>query len=308
MLTVEPHAFVEQVAKGEQATIARLKRRAGRVGNGVGRVHVVALSLTAPHSHTQVNLRRHLRPGMAALLAVTLSACSGETPGANAVARTVPTASQAEVSRSTPLAGAEQAQAANGGAHNGGSALTDSGQTNAATPEAVARRVLGRMTLEQKVGQVFMLGFDGTSLTTANRALMQGLHLGGVTLFGRNIVNGPAAGAARRRPADHRRPGAAVYLHRPGRRAGGPRHRWRDDLPGQHGHRRDRRCDPGAQSRRRLQPASCWLWASTWTWRRLSTSTPIRSTRSSEFDRSAPTLARSSTWPARPSTRSSPPA
>lgn len=45
------------------------------------------------------------------------------------------------------------------------------------------------MTLEQKVGQVFMLGFDGTSLTTANRALVRGLHLGGVTLFGRNIVN-----------------------------------------------------------------------------------------------------------------------
>jgi beta-N-acetylhexosaminidase len=47
------------------------------------------------------------------------------------------------------------------------------------------------MTLEQKVGQVFMLGFEGTSLNAANRALIHDLHLGGVTLFARNIDNGP---------------------------------------------------------------------------------------------------------------------
>jgi beta-N-acetylhexosaminidase len=55
------------------------------------------------------------------------------------------------------------------------------------TPEQLAQQTLARMTLEQTVGQVFMLGFDGTSLTDSNRALIQGLHLGGVTLFGRNI-------------------------------------------------------------------------------------------------------------------------
>jgi beta-N-acetylhexosaminidase len=57
------------------------------------------------------------------------------------------------------------------------------------TPEQLAQQTLARMTLEQKVGQVFMLGFDGTSLNDSNRALIQGLHLGGVTLFGRNIEN-----------------------------------------------------------------------------------------------------------------------
>jgi beta-N-acetylhexosaminidase len=57
------------------------------------------------------------------------------------------------------------------------------------TPELVAQQTLARMTLEQKVGQVFMLGFDGTSLNDSNRALIQGLHLGGVILFGRNIEN-----------------------------------------------------------------------------------------------------------------------
>src|SRR5689334_1007204 len=57
------------------------------------------------------------------------------------------------------------------------------------TPEQVARNTLASMTLEQKVGQVFMLGFVGTTLNDENRALIQGLHLGGVTLFGRNIEN-----------------------------------------------------------------------------------------------------------------------
>ena len=49
------------------------------------------------------------------------------------------------------------------------------------------------MTLEQKVGQVFMLGFEGTSLNGSNRALIRDWHLGGVTLFGRNIESGPIA-------------------------------------------------------------------------------------------------------------------
>ena len=55
------------------------------------------------------------------------------------------------------------------------------------TPEQQAEQVLAGMSLEQKVGQVFMLGFEGTTLTPANRALIHDLHLGGVTLFARNI-------------------------------------------------------------------------------------------------------------------------
>ena len=52
---------------------------------------------------------------------------------------------------------------------------------------ALARQTLARMTLEQKVGQVFVLGFEGTQLNADNRALIRDLHLGGVTLFARNI-------------------------------------------------------------------------------------------------------------------------
>jgi len=51
----------------------------------------------------------------------------------------------------------------------------------------MARATLARMSLEQRVGQVFMLGFEGTALNAKNRALVHDLHLGGVTLFARNI-------------------------------------------------------------------------------------------------------------------------
>jgi beta-N-acetylhexosaminidase len=57
------------------------------------------------------------------------------------------------------------------------------------TAETMARQILARMTLEQRVGQVFMLGFEGTTLNASNRKLIHDLHLGGVTLFARNIDN-----------------------------------------------------------------------------------------------------------------------
>lgn len=50
---------------------------------------------------------------------------------------------------------------------------------------------LACMTLEQRVGQVFMLGFDGTYVDDALRRFMCDLQPGGVTLFGRNTVDAP---------------------------------------------------------------------------------------------------------------------
>jgi hypothetical protein len=69
--------------------------------------------------------------------------------------------------------------------------LTPTVQHRETSPRAIARQTLAHMSLAQRVGQVFMLGFEGTRPNAGNRALIQGLHLGGVTLFGRNIQNGP---------------------------------------------------------------------------------------------------------------------
>ena len=44
-----------------------------------------------------------------------------------------------------------------------------------------------QMSLEGKVGQLMMVGFDGTSLTPDLRRLIQELHLGGVIVFERNV-------------------------------------------------------------------------------------------------------------------------
>ena len=70
-------------------------------------------------------------------------------------------------------------------------AQTTTAQIQDTSPRAIAAQTLATMSLGQRVGQVFMLGFEGTTLTAANRALVQGLHLGGVTLFARNITTGP---------------------------------------------------------------------------------------------------------------------
>src|SRR3979411_698778 len=68
---------------------------------------------------------------------------------------------------------------------------TTTSQIEDTSPRAIAAQAMAKMSLEQRVGQVFMLGFDGTTLTASNRALVQGLHIGGVTLFARNITDGP---------------------------------------------------------------------------------------------------------------------
>jgi len=49
--------------------------------------------------------------------------------------------------------------------------------------------VLGRMTFEQKVGQLMMVGFGGTAVNDDISALVRGRQVGGICLFKRNIVS-----------------------------------------------------------------------------------------------------------------------
>lgn len=46
---------------------------------------------------------------------------------------------------------------------------------------------MARMTLEQKVGQVMMIGFDGTALPTDLREMIEQYFIGGVILYERNV-------------------------------------------------------------------------------------------------------------------------
>lgn len=49
--------------------------------------------------------------------------------------------------------------------------------------------VLSKYTLEQKVGQLFIFGFDGTELNNDNQEFLVNKNIGGVLLLGKNIEN-----------------------------------------------------------------------------------------------------------------------
>ena len=47
--------------------------------------------------------------------------------------------------------------------------------------------ILAGMSLEEKVGQLFMIGVQGTEMTPDTQELLETIHPGGVILFGRNV-------------------------------------------------------------------------------------------------------------------------
>ncbi len=48
---------------------------------------------------------------------------------------------------------------------------------------------ISNFTLEQKIGQLMLVGFDGTTLTPEFRAVLEQLHLGGVIFYDRNVAS-----------------------------------------------------------------------------------------------------------------------
>lgn len=59
--------------------------------------------------------------------------------------------------------------------------------TNSGNAEAQADAILAKLTLEQKVGQVMVIGFDGKTYDPRCRDVVERLHIGNVILFARNI-------------------------------------------------------------------------------------------------------------------------
>ncbi|MDR3349870.1 MAG: hypothetical protein LBO03_09810 [Acidaminococcales bacterium] len=50
-----------------------------------------------------------------------------------------------------------------------------------------AEAILAQMTAEEKIGQLLIVGVDGTEINDAARLLLQKYHVGGITLFDRNM-------------------------------------------------------------------------------------------------------------------------
>lgn len=49
--------------------------------------------------------------------------------------------------------------------------------------------ILEKMSVEEKVGQLFIFGFDGTTLTNEAKNIITNYHVGGIVLFSKNITN-----------------------------------------------------------------------------------------------------------------------
>lgn len=56
-------------------------------------------------------------------------------------------------------------------------------------PLTRAEKILNKLTLEQKIGQLFLIGFEGKTLIPEAEKLIKDLHPGGIVLFSRNIEN-----------------------------------------------------------------------------------------------------------------------
>ncbi|HAJ94684.1 MAG TPA: hypothetical protein DCP02_00485, partial [Actinobacteria bacterium] len=53
--------------------------------------------------------------------------------------------------------------------------------------KTIIKKTLSGMTLEEKVGQVFQVGFNGIEVTPEIREMVEDYHIGGIIYFRRNI-------------------------------------------------------------------------------------------------------------------------
>lgn len=56
-------------------------------------------------------------------------------------------------------------------------------------PPPIEQKILKYMTLEEKVGQLFMFGINGTTLTPQTEQFLTEHHIGSVILYGKNVTN-----------------------------------------------------------------------------------------------------------------------
>ncbi len=57
------------------------------------------------------------------------------------------------------------------------------------TPPTMEEKILKYMTPEEKVGQLFLFGINGTTLTPQTQEFLTKNHIGGVLLYGKNVIS-----------------------------------------------------------------------------------------------------------------------
>lgn len=56
-------------------------------------------------------------------------------------------------------------------------------------PPPIEQKILKYMTTKEKVGQLFMFGINGTTLTSETQQFLTDNHIGSVLLYGKNVIN-----------------------------------------------------------------------------------------------------------------------
>ncbi len=51
----------------------------------------------------------------------------------------------------------------------------------------IFKKLITKMTLEEKIGQIFQVGFIGTKITSEISEMIKDYHIGGIIYFKRNI-------------------------------------------------------------------------------------------------------------------------
>ena len=62
-------------------------------------------------------------------------------------------------------------------------------EANGKDIDARTEEILNSMTNEQKVGQLFMVGLEGTELLPKEKELIESKHVGGIIIYDRNMKN-----------------------------------------------------------------------------------------------------------------------
>jgi beta-N-acetylhexosaminidase len=126
---------------------------------------------------------------LGALIALLICACGSRNPAPTAMPTSVPltaTPLEATVTTAVPPANVPPTVPITTGVTETMTAVA-SNQTPFPSSDALIDEILARMTVEEKLGQLFMVFFDGTEFSPALERTIQELHVGGILIFHGNV-------------------------------------------------------------------------------------------------------------------------
>ena len=143
-------------------------------------------------------MKKHVRNvATAALMCAALPLAACTTPGAGtASSGSAGAASSGASSEETGSAGPTQASSSEGSSPSSAGPASASASDSMPEAETVAQKRLDTLSLEQRVGQVLMMGVPAAGATATDVGILQKNHVGNVFLKGRSTVGLQGTAAA----------------------------------------------------------------------------------------------------------------